>query len=162
MPAYPPPRRFRSDNIARFHGRDVVDGLLRALVPLRGRSGPWHDRDPQALEDWWRAVLNDPRARRSREEHLPADHPDACLRLDRCRALAVTVKCTACDVSAVYTLDDLKASFAPSQNITRLPAYLLPCRDKHARREGDCDLRVEPGGYLENLRTVKAARGSTS
>jgi hypothetical protein len=90
---------------------------------------------------------------------IPADHPDASLRLDRCTALAVTVSCTHCAATAVYTLDDLRASFDPDQNITRLPAYLLPCRSKRDRREGACDLKAEPGGTLEGVRTVKGARG---
>ncbi len=50
---------------------------------------------------------------------------------------------------------DLRASFGDGQDVTRLPAYLLPCRSKRDRREGACELRAEPGGTLERVTTVK-------
>ena len=158
MPFHPR-RTFLTDNIARVHARGTAQRLLAALGALRGKSGPWPENDPEAVEAWWDNVLADPRARRTRMERIPADHRDASLRLDRCKALAITVSCTHCSATAVYTIDDLRASFDPGQNITRLPVYLLPCRSKRDRREGACELRAEPGGTMERARTVKGARG---
>ena len=157
MPQYPPPRRLRADNIQCVLSRSIADGLVRALVPLRRKSGPWMDRDPQDHEAWWQAVLNDPRARRSRQERLPENHRDACLRLDRCEAERLTVSCANCRASAVYTIADLISSFGRDQNMLTLPDYLLPCPSKRYRREGACELRATLGGYPERVRSVKSA-----
>lgn len=160
MPGYPPPRRWRSDNIARVLFRSRVESMLSALRPMRSKSGPWLERDPDETEAWWQAVLRDPRSSRTHLERIPVNHPDASMRLDRCPASNVTVKCAACSVSAVYTLEDLQASFGADHSILRLPVYLLPCRSKRARREGECTLRAEPGGYTEHVQSVKAMRGA--
>lgn len=154
-----PGRRLVSDNIKRVHAKGTAQRLLAALGTLRGKSGLWPENDPEASEAWWDAVLADPRARATRMERIPANHRDASLRLDRCKALAVTVSCSHCSATAVYAIDDLRASFGDGQNITRLPAYLLPCRSKRDRREGACELRATPGGMTEGVRTVKGARG---
>jgi hypothetical protein len=127
---------------------------------MRSKSGPWLDRDADEIEAWWQAVLRDPRSRRTRLERIPVNHPDASMRLDRCPASNVTVRCTACNVSAVYTLEDLQASFGSDHSILRLPVYLLPCREKRARREGECSLTAEAGGYTEQARSVKGMRGA--
>jgi hypothetical protein len=92
MPSYSKPRRYRSDNIARLLPRERADKLGTVLGILRARSGAWLDRDPDKVESWWQDVLRDSRAQRTRMENIPADHPDACLRLDRCKALAITVR----------------------------------------------------------------------
>lgn len=157
MPAYSPPRRYRSDNIARVLDRKHVEGLLRALTPLRRKSGPWIDRDPHEHEAWWCAVLSDPRTQRTRRDHIPADHPDASLRLDRCVSPLLTVRCAHCKAMAVYTVDDLRSTYGADQNIMTLPAALLPCASKRDRRDGACELRAEPGGYAADVRTVKGA-----
>jgi hypothetical protein len=162
MPSYPPPRRYRSDNIGRVLPRERANKLRTVLGILRSRSGPWLERDPDELESWWQDVLRDPRAQRTRMENIPADHPDARLRLDRYDALAVTVTCANCRASAVYTMDDLRSSFSPSLNVTRLPAFLLPCGSKRDRRDGACRLTVEESGTLENLRTVERAKREVS
>lgn len=96
MPQYPPPRRLRTDNIKRVLSRRTAEGLVRALGTLRGRSGMWPENDPEAYAAYLRDLLNDPRVRRTRAERIPADHPDACLRLDRCLATRLTVSCTSC------------------------------------------------------------------
>jgi len=121
MPLRPPPRNMRTDNIKRVLDRDLVDALLRALKPLPSKSGPWMDRDPQALEGWWLSVLNDPRARRSRQERLPETHADAAMRLDRCGNQRLTVSCVNCRVSAVYAVADLIERFRPDFNVLTLP-----------------------------------------
>jgi hypothetical protein len=162
MPQYPPPRRLRTDNIKRVLSRHTADGLVRALGTLRGRSGMWPENDPEAYAAYLRDLLNDPRLRRTRMERIPADHRDACLRLDRCLATRLTVSCTNCRTSAVYMLEDLRASFGNDHNVTRLPEYLLPCPSKRDRREGVCHVRAEPGGYEENVRTVQSARAAVS
>lgn len=137
MPRPPQPRRLRTDNIKRVLSRDVVDGLTRALTPLRGKTGHWTERDPEALEAWWRAVLLDPRAQPSREDRLPKNHSQ---RLDCCPSDLVTMKCRNCNAQATYTLADLIASFGPDQNIRALPVLLLPCKNKRERRDGQCDI----------------------
>jgi hypothetical protein len=58
------------------------------------------DRDPQAHEAWWQAVLDDPPSRRSRQERLPEHHPDAGLRLDRCSVERLTLSRASCGASA--------------------------------------------------------------
>ena len=122
----------------------------------------WPENDPDANAAYVRDLLNDPRLRRTRAEHIPADHPDASLRLDRCQATRLTVTCLSCKASAVYPLDDLRASLGSSHNIAALPGYLLPCPCKRDRREGACQPRAEPGGYDDNVRTVAAARKAVS
>jgi hypothetical protein len=122
----------------------------------------WPENDPEAYAAYLRDLLNDPRLRRTRAERVPADHPDACLRLDRCLATRLTVTCQSCRASAVYTIGDLRASFGSDHNITRLPEYLLPCPSKRDRREGACHLRAEAGGYQEGVRTVASARAAVS
>src|ERR1043165_8297556 len=114
MPLHPRRRSVTSDNIKRVHAKGTAQRLLAALGTLRGKSGLWPENDPEAVEAWWNAVLADPRARRTRMESIPADHRDASLRLDRCKALAVTGSCSACAATAVYTIDDLRASFGDS------------------------------------------------
>lgn len=158
MPAYPPPRRFRTDNLARFHSRGVADTLLRALRPLRSKSGHWIDQDPESLEAWWSNVLHDPRARPSKEHRIPARDRNARQRLDRCSSEIMTVKCGSCGVHATYAVADLIKSFGADQNVVMLPAYLLSCKSKRDRRDGACDLQAEAGGYLANVRTVASLR----
>jgi hypothetical protein len=68
-----------------------------------------------------RDLMNDPRLRRTRREYIPADHPDASLRLDRCLAPRLTVTCENCRVSAICAVDDLRASFGSGRNIMALP-----------------------------------------
>lgn len=160
MPSYPPPRRLRTDNIKRVHSRSTTEGLLRALGTLRGKSGMWPENDPEAYAAYLNDLLNDPRLRRTRAERIPAGHPDASLRLDRCATTRLTVRCEYCRASAVYAVDDLRASFGSDQNVTTLPAYLLPCGSKRSRREGDCHLSAAPGGYDDNVRTVKSAQAT--
>lgn len=160
MPLHPWRRRLVTDNIKRVHSKRTAAPLVAALATLRGTSGLWPENDPEACEAWWDSVLRDPRARRTRMETIPPDHRDAILRLDRCRALAVTVSCTHCRAAAVYTVDDLRASFGDGRNITQLPAYLLPCCSKRDRREGTCELRATPGGAQQTARTVKSAQAS--
>ncbi len=162
MRRYPPPRQFRTDNIKRVYTRGMADRLVTVLGLLRGKSGIWPESDPEAYAAYVRAVLNDPRARRTREERIPPNHPDAALRLDRCAATRLTVACENCRASAVYLVDDLCASFGSDHNIAALPTYLLPCPSKRDRREGACRLRSEPGGYEENVRTVEWARRDVS
>lgn len=158
----PPPLRFRSDNIKRVVGYDLTARLVTAVAGLRSKTAPWLERDPDEVEAWWRSVLADPRARRTTAETIPERHPDASLRLDRFKALTLTVRCRNCKVFAVFTLDDLRSKFAPDQNVMRLPAYLLPCKSKRDRRDGVCSLRAEPGGYTEHLRTVAQAAREVS
>jgi hypothetical protein len=162
MPSYPPPRRFKSDNIKRWLARSTAERLTDTLGAVRGKSGMWPENDPEAHAAYLRDLLNDPRLRRTRAEHIPADHPDASLRLDRCLATRLTVHCQNCRATAVYTLGDLRASFGGDHNITVLPAYLLPCPSKRDRREGECQPRAEPGGYDHNVRTVAGARKAVS
>jgi hypothetical protein len=107
--------------------------MLDVLRQIGSKSGPSPERDPDALEAWWEAVLNDPRSQRTRIEKIPADHPDACLRLDRYPQPIITVKYTYCGVQAVYAIDDLAKSFGVDHNITCLPAYLLPCPSRRDR-----------------------------
>ncbi len=160
MPLHPRRRRLVTDNIRRVHPKCTVAELVAVLGLLRGTTGLWPENDAEACEAWWNNVLADPRARRTRMERVPPDHRDACLRLDRCTAPAVTVSCTHCRAAAVYRVDDLRGSFGDDHNITRLPAYLLPCRSKRDRREGACTPTTEPGGTAEEAGTVKAARGA--
>lgn len=162
MPSYPPPRRFRTDNIKRWLARDTAERLAGMLGSVRGKSGLWPENDPEAYDAYTRALLSDPRLRRTRAEHIPADHADASLRLDRCLATRLTLTCRTCRVSAVYTLDDLRASLGSDHSIAVLPAYLLPCPSKRDRREGACQPRAEPGGYDDNVRTVASARKAVS
>lgn len=157
---YPPPRRFRTDNIKRVLPRRTTEGLLRALGDLRGKAGLWPENDPEAYAAYVQALLADPRLRRTRAERIPADHRDASLRLDRCPAALLTVTCVNCPASAVYAVEDLRRTFPADQNIMVLPIGLLPCRSKRDRREGACHLRAEPGGYEDALRTVKGALGA--
>ncbi|MGB9369876.1 MAG: hypothetical protein WCE79_28105 [Xanthobacteraceae bacterium] len=99
------------------------------------------------------------RARRSRQERLPENHADASLRLDRCGVERLTLSCVNCRASAVYTVADLIDSFGRDHNILVLPDYLLPCGSKRDRCEGACELRATPGGYPEQVRSVKSALG---
>src|SRR5689334_3360139 len=138
MPYYPPPRRLRTDNIKRWLARDTAERLANMLGAVRGKSGPWPENDPEAYAAYVESLMRDPRLRRTRAEHIPADHPDAALRLDRCVAARLTVTCKNCSASAVYTVDDLRSAFRADQNIMALPSYLLPCPSKRDRREGAC------------------------
>ena len=88
MPSYPPALRFKTDNIKRVLARRTTEGLLRALGSLRGKAGLWPENDPEAYAAYVSALMSDPRLRRTRKEHIPADHPDASLRLDRCSRAA--------------------------------------------------------------------------
>lgn len=162
MAPYPPPCRLRTDNIKRWLTRDTAERLADMLGTLRGKSGMWPENDPDAYAAYTRALLSDPRLRRTRAEHIPTDHPDASLRLDRCLATRLTVTCENCRTQAVYTVDDLRASLGSDHSITALPAYLLPCPSKRDRREGACQPRAEPGGYHDNVRTVARARKAVS
>jgi hypothetical protein len=101
MPSYPPPRRFKSDNIKRWLARGTAERLSDTLSAVRGKSGMWPENDPEAHAAYVRHLLNDPRLRRTRAEHILADHPDASLRLDRCLATRLTVTCRSCKASAV-------------------------------------------------------------
>jgi hypothetical protein len=158
MPQYPPPLRLRTDNIKRVLSRRTTEGLLRAIGMLLGRSGMWPENDPESYAAYLSDLLNDPRLRRTRAEHIKADHPDADLRLDRCRAKRLTLSCQNCRVSAVYTLEDLWASFGGDYNIMQLPSYLMPCRNKREQRDGACRVRAEPGGFDDCVCTVAEAR----
>jgi hypothetical protein len=162
MPAYPPPRRLKTDNIKRWLAQSTAERLVASLALVRGKSGMWPENDPEAHAAYLRSLMDDPRLRRTRAERIPADHPDATLRLDRCVTTRVTVACENCRASAVYAVDDLCASFGGDHNVTRLPAYLLPCASKRDRREGACHLRVVPGGHDENVQTVERAKGAVS
>jgi hypothetical protein len=162
MPSYPPPRRLRTDNIKRWLARATAERLAVMLGAVGGKSGPWPENDPEAYAAYVNALLHDPRLQRTRAEHIPADHPDAALRLDRCVATRLTVTCNNCHASAVYAVEDLRRAFRADQNIMALPPYLLPCPSKRERREGACHLRAEPGGYPDNLRTVESARKAVS
>lgn len=162
VPAYPPPRRLRTDNIKRVLSRSTAEPLWAALSTLRGKSGMWPENDPEAYAAYLQDLLNDPRLQRTRAEHIPSNHPDASLRLDRCLATHVMVSCENCKASAIYTVGDLRASFGDDQSITALPTYLVPCQSKRERREGACRLRSEPSGHTDNVRSVAQARKAVS
>ena len=102
-----PIRWTKSDNLGRVLSERRVEGLLTAFRNIGSKTGPWPERNPDDMEAWWRAVLHDPRARRTRESTIPRDHPDASLRLDRCWSLLVMLRCESCGVSATYAVDDL-------------------------------------------------------
>ena len=149
MLPYPPPRRFKSDNIKRWplRNRKRVAAMVELLSELNGSTGVWTERDPDEASAWWEAVMRDPRSHLTRLESIPTNHPDASLRLDRCPQGIVTVTCAACRVQAAYELGDLQRSFGDDHNIMRLPGFLLPCMSKRDQRDGRCSPRAEPGGY---------------
>ena len=154
MPRHPI-RWKRTDNLGRVLSERALEGLLTAFRGLRTKGGPWPESDPDALEAWWQAVLHDPRARRTREYRIAKDHPDASLRLDRCRSLLVMVRCQSCGVSATYALDDLRRAYGDDANITQLPAALLPCPSKRDARDGACRPRAFATSDASNVQRVK-------
>src|SRR5262249_41640873 len=99
MASYPPPPRFKTDNLKRVHARQTTDALIRALSTLRGKSGMWPENDPEAYAAYIESLMDDPRLRPTRLERLPLNHHRARLRLDRCETKLVTVTCRNCRVS---------------------------------------------------------------
>jgi hypothetical protein len=133
------PKHWRSGDIKSFLPSRAVQCLAIAIQNLPVR-GPCPEIDE---EGWWADILGDPRLRRSKQERLPADHRDACLRLDRCSATgAVTFTCASCKRSATLNVADLCKSFGTDRNVSTLGRYIIHCDDKRKRREGyDCDVR---------------------
>lgn len=150
-----PIRWKRSDNLGRVLSERRVEGLLAAFRNIGSKAGPWPERDPDAMEAWWRAVLHDPRARRTREYRISKDHPDASLRLDRCRSALVMLRCDSCRASATYAIDDLREVYGSDANITQLPAALLPCPSKRDQRDGACRPRAFTTSDGSNVLRVK-------
>jgi hypothetical protein len=162
MPTDPPPRELSTDDITRFLARDAALDLLHAVASLRGKPGRWSEKDPQGYAAYLREVMRDPGAPRRQMETIPADHPDFNLRLDRCHAKVVTLRCAHCRASAVYAVADLRKFYGPSQNIAALPDILLPRPSQKNRREGACRVIAEPGGDAAAVITVISRYGVPS
>src|SRR4051812_19023690 len=145
----------RSYNIRRVLSQGRVAALLTAFGGLRARGAPWIELDADDAEAWWRDVLNDPRARRTQADRIPKDHVDASLRLDRWPGAFVTFRCATCGSHAAYETRELAGVFGADHNVTRLPASLVDCPEKLARREGACRLRAEGGSHVGAVRRVK-------
>src|SRR3954471_4447675 len=145
----------RSDNIRRVLSKSRVEALLVAFRGLRPQNAPWVVMDAADADAWWRDVLNDPRARRTQADRIPKDHVDASLRLDRWRGGFVTFRCVTCGAHATYEATELASVFGADHNITRLPASLVDCPEKLARREGACRLRAEGGAHVGAVQRVK-------
>jgi len=111
--------------------------------------------DVDDAEAWWRDVLNDPRASRTQAERIPTDHVDVSLRLDRWPGALVTFRCTTCGSNATYETSELASVSGGDHNVTRLPASLVDCPEKPARREGACRLRAEGRSHVGALRRVR-------
>jgi hypothetical protein len=111
--------------------------------------------DADDAEAWWRAVLHDSRARRTRADHIASDDVDASLRLDRWPGRFVTFRCMTCGAHATYEATDLASVFRGDHNITQLPARLVDCPEKHGRREGACRLRAEGGLHVGQVQRVR-------
>jgi hypothetical protein len=150
-----PIRWTKSDNLGRVLSERRVEGLFTAFRNIGSKAGPWPERDPDAMDAWWRAVLHDPRARRTRESTIPRDHPDASLRLDRCRTALVLLRCDSCRASATYSIDDLRQVYGGDANITQLPTALLPCPSKRDQRDGACRPRAFTTSDASNVRRVE-------
>src|SRR3954469_13481135 len=112
-------------------------------------------RDADDADAWWRDVLNDPRARRTQADRISKDHVDANLRLDRWPGAFVTFRCAKCGAHATYEAGELASVFGADHNVTRLPASLVECHDKHGRREGACQLQAEGGSHVGSVQRVK-------
>lgn len=149
------PRELRTDNIERFLAPHAAHGLLRTLASVHGKSGLSLENDPEAYAAYIRDLMSDPRARRTRMENIPVDHPDAALRLDRCRARVLTMRCASCRASAVYAMADLRDFYGASHSIAALPEILLPCPKTRNRRDGVCRVIAEPGGDAAAVTKVR-------
>jgi hypothetical protein len=151
----------KSDNIKRALGKRRVDGLLLAFRDVPAPGGPWPDRDPDAMDDWWRSVLGDSRAQRSLAVSLPNDHPDApYLRLDRLarKAELITFQCLDCKQRGTFQIADIIAQRGADTNANAVGEGVLDCPDKYARRNGRfCQFRFELGGYGQDVQHVKRA-----
>jgi hypothetical protein len=145
----------RSDNIKRVLSRGPVAAFLTAFQGLRAKNAPWVELDADDAEAWWRDVLHDRRARRTRADYIPANDVDAGLRLDRWPGSFVTLRCATCDAHATYEVAELASVFGADHNITQLPASLVDCPDKRGRREGACQLRAEGGSHVGVVQRVR-------
>jgi hypothetical protein len=102
---------------------------------------------PEDWEAWWQAVLNDPRARRSTAERIPARSAHAYLRLDRQRAAELTFTCIACGACGTFRTAELRKTFGADRNVNVLGISLVRCARKRTRRdEYECTFRFAPGG----------------
>lgn len=145
----------RSDNIKSVLSSGRVAALLTAFRGLRAKNAPWLELESDDADAWWRAVLRDPRARRTRADHIASGDVDANLRLDRWPGAFVTFRCVTCGAHATYEVTELAGVFGGDHNITQLPASLVDCPDKRGRRDGACRLRADGGSHVGPVQRVR-------
>jgi hypothetical protein len=84
---------------------------------------------PPADEEWWHALLHDPRARLPRERRIDIDSPDASYRLDRQR-LHIVVQCD-CGRRELIDRDKLIAEVGGDMNVIHLAREWMACKERN-------------------------------